>query len=104
MSRGGRLVQGGGLPAERGELARAGNCDGPGVLAATSAEMGPARIHPLLSAPSDRSDTWVLAGLAGGDRLTDCRTVAVVVGGFDEEPAGVRWAGFGDLALHPFGV
>ncbi len=46
----------------------------------------------------------VLPDLTRGDRLTRVRAVAVVMGGFDEEPAGMRRAGLGDLAQHPFGV
>ena len=55
------LVQGGGLPAERGELARARDRDGPRRLAALSAEVHPAPVQALLAAPGDLNDTGVLA-------------------------------------------
>ncbi len=79
-------VQGRGLPAERGELARAGDGDGPGRRAAVLAEVCPALVQAPLRAPRDLNDAWVLTGLAGGEPLTDRGTVAVVVGALDEQP------------------
>lgn len=57
-------VQGRGLPAEGGELACAGDRDGPGWLAALLAEMDPALVKAALGAPGDLHDPGVLAALA----------------------------------------
>ncbi len=81
-------VQGRGLPAERGELARAGDRDRPGALAARAREMRPALVKAALAAPRDLHDTGILACLASGDALTDRGPVAVVVSGLDEQPCG----------------
>jgi hypothetical protein len=57
-----------------------------------------------LGAPGDLDDPWVLSGLAAGERLTDPGCSAVVVGGFDKQPAGVRRAGFGDRSLSSLSI
>jgi hypothetical protein len=57
----GGLVQGGGLPAERGELARDRHRNRPRRLAALSGEVRPAPVQALLAAPGDLNDTGVLA-------------------------------------------
>jgi hypothetical protein len=54
------LVQGGGLPAERGELTRDRDRDRPGWLAALSGEVHPALVQSLLAAPGDLNDTGIL--------------------------------------------
>ncbi len=56
-------------------------------------------MQPPLAAPRDLYDTGVLANLARLEAETDDRPVAVVVGGLHQQPAGVRWAGLGDLPL-----
>ncbi len=81
-------VQGRGLPAERGELARAG--DDGGRLAAPLAEMRPALVQAPLRAPRDLNDARVLTGLAGGEPLTDRGAMAVVVGSLHQQPPCVR--------------
>jgi hypothetical protein len=64
----GVTVQGRGLPAEGGELARTGDRDCSGALAR---EVRPALVQATLAAPGDLHDTRVLPGLASGDRLAD---------------------------------
>jgi hypothetical protein len=54
-------VQGGGLPAESGELARDRDRDRPRGLAALSREVHPALVQALLAAPGDLHDTGILA-------------------------------------------
>src|SRR5438034_14338 len=85
--------QGGGLPEEAGEFAGAGDRDDAGRFASVLAQVLPAAVEALLCAPGDRDHARVLAVLAAGERLADPRPAAVVVGGFDEQPARVRWAG-----------
>ena len=85
------LVQGRGLPAERGELARDG--DGAGRLAALCGEVRPAGAQTPLRAPRDLHDAGVLASLAGGELDADARTAPVVMGGLDQQPSGVRRPG-----------
>ena len=76
-------VNGGGLPAERGKLAGAGDRDDAGGLAAGKAQVLPTLMHAALGAPRDLDHARVLAGLAARERLADARRVAVVVGGLD---------------------
>src|SRR3954469_17648923 len=77
-------VDGGGLPAKRGELARACDRDRAGRLATICAEVSPACVQTTLCAPGDRDDAWVLAGLASGELEPDARTAAVMMGGLDQ--------------------
>ena len=79
------LVEDGGLPAEGG----AGDRDDPGGLVTLCAQRCPALVQSALGAPSDLDHTRVLAALAAGELLADRRVVAIVVGGFDQEPARV---------------
>jgi hypothetical protein len=67
------------LPEERRELARAGDRDDAGGLAAAVAEVLPALVESSLCSPSDSDDTRILALLTLAERLTDERVVAVVV-------------------------
>src|SRR5438876_865615 len=97
-------VQGGCLPAERGELACARDRDGAGRLAALGTEVGPAGVQTSLRAPGDLDRARVLAGLASREALTDRGAPAVVVGGLDQQPARVCRAGLGDLAPHALAV
>src|SRR4051794_37117964 len=92
-------VDGRGLPAESGELAGAGDRDDAGGLAPLTVQQLPALVQPALSLPGDRDHAWVLAVLAARDGLADRGPVAVVVGRFDEQPAGVPGPGLGDRAL-----
>jgi len=64
----------------------------------------PALVQASLCAPSDLDHARVLALLAAGERLADARLVAVVVGGLDQQPAGVAGAGLGDRALAALAV
>ena len=92
-------VQDRGLPTECGELARAGDCDRPGLLATRALKVTEALVQTSLAAPRDLYDTGVLAGLARFEADTHEWPVAVVVGGLDQEPARVWRPGLGDLAL-----
>ena len=58
-------VKRGGLPAERGELARAGDRDDAGGLAALVVQALPALVQAALGAPGDLDDARVLAVLGG---------------------------------------
>jgi hypothetical protein len=57
-----------------------------------------------LRAPGDLDHPRVLAGLSVGQAVTDSGLMAVMVGGFDQQPAGVDRSGFGDRPLPPFEV
>src|SRR4051812_50154554 len=81
-------VKRGGLPAEGDELAGAGDRDDAGGLAALVVQVLPAGVQAPLGAPGDLDDAWVLAVLAGGERLADARRVSVVGGGLDEQGGG----------------
>jgi hypothetical protein len=98
------LWEGGGLPAERRELASARDRDHPGRLATLPVQDPPALVESPLSPPGHRNHARVLAVLAFSERVTDSGMVAVVVGGFDEQSAGVPGSGLGDRALPAFGV
>jgi hypothetical protein len=82
-------VQGRGLPAEGGD-SRAGGREGPGALAAGAREVHPALMQPLLVAPGDLHDTWVLASLAGLETQGHRWLIMVVVGGLDQQPPRLR--------------
>ena len=97
-------VKCGGLPEERGQLARAGDRDHAGRLASLVVEVLPAVVQTPLRPPGDLEHAWVLAMLAPGERLTDARRVAVVMGRLDQQPAGVARPGFGDRALAALAV
>src|SRR5215211_537247 len=92
-------VKRGGLPEECGEFACAGDRDDAGGLAALRAQVLPALVEALLGAPGDRDHARVLALLAAGESFADRGTVAVMVGGLDQEAAGVGGSGLGDRAL-----
>src|SRR3954467_1380226 len=98
-------VKRGGLPAEGDELAGAGDRDDAGGLAALVVQVLPAGVQAPLGAPGDLDDAWVLAVLAGGERLADARRVSVVVGGPGGEGGGggrPRRAGGGRGAGRPW--
>ena len=83
------LGEGGGLPAEGGELACAGDRDHAGGLGARAAQHRPALMQPALCAPRNFDHARVLAVLAAGEVLAPRGVVAVVVSGFDQQPAPV---------------
>src|SRR6266511_2783619 len=97
-------VKRGGLPEECGELARAGDRDHSGRLAPLLVEVLPALVQTPLRAPGDLEHARVLAMLAASERRADARRVAVVVGCFDKQSAGVTGPGFGDRALPALAV
>ncbi len=90
-----RSAEGGGLHAERGELTRAGDRDDAGGLAALLAQ--DASVMQSALARQEISMTRVLAVWRRASRRRG-GPVAVVMGGFDEQAAGVDRAGFGDHA------
>ena len=92
-------VKGGGLPEERGELARDGDRHHAGGLAAPEAQVRPALIEAPLGAPGDSDHARVLAFLATCELDADRRLEAVVVGGLDQQATGVGGPGPGDRAL-----
>jgi hypothetical protein len=77
-------VQGRGLPAERGELACAGDHHRSGSLAAGAREVRPALVKAALAAPRDLHDTRVLTGLACLEAQAHRWLVTVVMGGLDQ--------------------
>ena len=87
---------GGDLPAVGGELAGDRDRDDPAGFAAGVFELAPAGVQPALRAPGDVDDLGCLPALAALERLTDDGAAAVVVGGLDQQPAGVGGAGLGD--------
>jgi len=87
------------LPAEARQLAGDGDGDLGALDAAVAVEVAPALVEASLAAPGQIDDRRVVAGLAAAELLRDARRLAVVPGGFDEQPAGVLGAGLGDRAL-----
>ena len=59
-------------------------------------QVPPTLVQASLGAPGDLDHARIRSGLASGERLADHGTVAVVVGGLDEQPACVGRAGLGD--------
>src|SRR5919197_1016866 len=97
-------IERGGLPAERGELARDGDRDHAGGLASLVVQVPPAGVQAPLGAPGDLDHAWVLPGLAARECLADAWRVAVVLGGLDQQSARMRRAGLGDRSLPAPGV
>jgi hypothetical protein len=81
-----RSVERGGLPAEGGELAGAGDRDHAGGLA-PAGEVVVALVQALLGAPGDRDHARVLAVLAAPEGDADRGAVTVVPGGLHEQSA-----------------
>ena len=73
-------------------------------LASLEDEVAPAAVKALLGAPSDVDHAWVLAAVAAAELVADPGGMAVVVGGLDEQAAGVAGAGLGDRALAALGA
>ena len=67
----GGQVEGGGLPAERGQLARERDRDHAGGLVALTAQHRPALMQTALRAPGDLDHPGVLAVLAARQAVTD---------------------------------
>ena len=81
---GGVSVKGGGLPEERGELARDRDRDDVGGFASLVVEVRPALMQAVLRAPGDRDHAGVLAALAARESVADRRCAAVLLGGLDQ--------------------
>jgi hypothetical protein len=94
-----RSVKDRGLPQERGQLAGDGDRDDAGWLAALVVQALPALVKAGLCAPGDLDHARVLTALAACEHLADRCAVAVVMGGFGQQPAGVRRSCLGDRAL-----
>ena len=90
------LVELADLPDEVPEFARERDRDHVAGLAAVDAQPEPLAVQPLLAAPADLARARVLAALAPRKGVGDGWLVAVVVCCFDQQPAGVWRAGFGD--------
>ena len=84
------------LPDEVRELAGEGDHDDVAGFAALEPQSLPLAVKALLAAPADLDRAGVLAALAGREGLVDRWLVAVVLRGFDQQPARVRGAGLGD--------
>src|SRR5262249_6261648 len=87
------------LPEEAGELPRAGDRHLAARLLATLAQVNPAGVEARLGAPGDLADPRILALLAAAQLNPDPWTGPVVVGGLDQEAAGMARPGLGDRAL-----
>ena len=87
------------LPAVGGQLAGDGDGDDAVLLAARGLQQSPAGVQPALGAPGGVDGAGALPALAALEGHPDRGVVAVVVGGLDEQPAGVGGAGLGDGAL-----
>ena len=87
---------GGDLPAVAGELAGDRDRDDPAGFVAGVFELAPAGVEASLRAPGDVDDLGWLSALAALERLPDNGAAAVVLGGLDQQPAGVGRAGLGD--------
>jgi len=89
----------GGLPQERGQLTRAGDGGNAGGLAPLAIQVLPALVQAPLRTPGDLDHARVLALLTASECDPDVRLGAVMVGGLDQQPAGMAGAGLGDRAL-----
>src|SRR5437870_1986725 len=85
-------------PDEAAELAGDGDDDLVAVLAAR-VEFHHAGVQPQLRLPTVGLELGAQALLARAEFLAHLGRQAVVVRGFDQEPAGVAVAGLGDAAL-----
>ena len=90
------------LPAEAGEFAGDRDRDDAVGLVAGVFELAPAGVQPSLGAPGDVDGLRRLAALATLELGGDGGVSLVVVGGLDQQPAGVGGAGLGDRALAAF--
>lgn len=67
-----------------------------------SEEFFEARVEPILRLPTDVGDSAGLALLSAGEFLADLGRGGIMLGAFDQEPAGVGVAAFGEAALTAF--
>src|SRR5438034_8712832 len=93
----GRLLDAGDGPAEAGELTGGGDGDQRAALGA-GLQARPGAVQALLGAPGDRDRFGGLAVLALDERRAGSGVLAVVPGGFDQQPPRVPGAGLGDRA------
>ena len=89
------------LPAVAGELAGDRDRDDLAGFAPRVFELAPAGVEATLRTPGDVDDLGCVAALAVLERLTDGGAAAVVVGGLDQQPPGVRGAGLRDRPQPP---
>ena len=87
---------GGDLPAVGGEFAGDRDRDDPAGFAPGVFELAPAGVQSALRFPGDVDDLGCVAALATLERFADYGPAAVVVGGLDQQSAGVGGAGLGD--------
>jgi hypothetical protein len=87
---------GGDLPAVGGEFAGDRDRDDPAWFVAGVFELAPAGVEPALRAPGDVDDLGCVSALAALECFPDRGSAAVVLGGLDQQPAGVGGAGLGD--------
>jgi len=90
---------GGDLPAVAGELAGDRDGDDAVGLVAGVFELSPAGVQASLRAPGDIYDLRRLVALTALELEPDAGLAAVVVGGLDQQPAGVGGAGLGNRSL-----
>ena len=89
------------FPYEGGEFPSNGN-DAFAVHEAAGSQGTVAFAEAVLHAPGEFFDFFALARLPGGEGCADFRSPAVSLRGFDEHPAGMGVAAFGDGALSTF--
>src|SRR5690348_16732374 len=94
-----RVWMGGDFPAVAGKLAGDRDRDDRVGLFAGVFELAPARVEASLRFPGDVDDLRRLAALATLELDADAGLAAVVVGGLDQQPAGVAGPRFGDRPL-----
>ncbi len=89
----------GGLPDERGQLARAGDGGDVGGLSALDRELCRLAVKAMRGAPGHLDHARILARLTGSQLIRGPRSAPAVLGGFDQQPPRVLGAGLGDRAL-----
>jgi len=89
------------FPDEPGEFTGHGD-EGFVAMNPTSEEIHESPMKAILSGPTGLENAGGLAFLAAGERLADLGRPGVVLTAFDEEPASVGIATFGDGTLAAF--
>jgi hypothetical protein len=91
--------QGCDLPTESSQLPT--HCDShhSTSLSTVTKETLPTFVESALSAPGNVNHPWVLAFLPLRDVMRRTRYMAILPGGFDEQPSSMLGAGFGDSTL-----
>ncbi len=92
-------IEGGGLPEERGELAGDRDRDHAGGLASLVSEVLPAACRRRCARQAISMILGSCPCLAASRARRRCGAGSVVVGGLDQQPAGVPGSGFGDRSL-----